>query len=369
MQRSLPALAALTLLKVRFGLIAMVLFVFAVRRRRSMVWVAIIAIALPAAMYFGRGVHEWRELLPLAPRNYAIGLFGLLADGAAGLLFQAPFYLLGIFAITRWKSTTPAFRIGCIAALPYIVSLIPRSEWHGGWSPPLRYVVVFMPLLLLGAAAVADRRGRLSSIALWSIGLTIHGLAFPWKLFHIENGENAVGEWLSTTYLSDFSRLFPSFIRLNHAAIVASIAIVVAFVVLRFVRIPPQLVAPLLALALVFGFEAGRKPARTIEFEDAHVIHSGGEMYPEVYTVARFLYRGGWLLHGGDSVSFLARGGRSTLQYACATPVTLDVDGRRVVVPPTGAKFGIAAIDIARTGRSTIRCLDGTIDLDRLNHE
>jgi hypothetical protein len=369
-QRWLPAMAALTLLKLRFGLISMVLLIVAMwrrrPRRRDLIVLAAIAVAL--AILFAFSVHTWRELLPIAPRNYAIGIFGLLVDGAAGFLFQAPFYLLGIFAITRWKSAPPALRIGCLAALPYIISLVPRSEWHGGWSPPLRYVVVFMPLLLLGAATVWRRaEGFLAVAAIWSIGLTIHGLVFPWRLFHIENGENNAGEWLSSKYFSDFSRLFPSFIRVNHAAIVASIAIVVAFIVLRYVKIPPQLVAPCVAVLLVFGYSEGRKPARTIEFEDAHVIHKGGELYPEVYTVARFLYRGGWLLHEGDSLSFLARGGRSVLQYACATPVTLDIDGRRVVLPPTGNKFGSYAIDIAHTGRSTIRCVSGTIDLDRLD--
>jgi hypothetical protein len=371
-QRWLPAMAALTLLKLRFGLISIVLLFFAMwrRRPRRRDLIAIAIIAVPLAILIAFSVHTWRELLPIAPRNYAIGIFGLLADGAAGLLFQAPFYLLGIFAITRWKSAPPVLRIGCAAALPYIISLVPRSEWHGGWSPPLRYVVVFMPLLLFGAATAWRRaEGFIAVAAIWSIGLTIHGLVFPWKLFHIENGENNVGEWLSSKYFGDFSRLFPSFIRVNHAAIVGSIAIVVAFIVLRYVSIPPRLVAPCVALLLVLGLNEGRKPARTIEFEDAHVIHNGGELYPEVYTVARFLYRGGWLLHEGDSLSFLARGGRSVLQYACATPVTLDIDGRRVVLPPTGNKFGSAAIDIARTGRSTIRCVSGTIDLDRMSHD
>jgi hypothetical protein len=225
-----------------------------------------------------------------------------------------------------------------------------------------------MPLLLLGAAAIA-KRSFIAPAAIWSIGLTIHALVFPWKLFHIENGENPLGEWLSQLYLSDFSRLFPSYVRVNRAAIIGAIAIVIAFAFLRFVRVPAPLVAPIIALALVFAFEAGLKPGNTIEFEDAHVIHKGGELYPEVYKVARFLYRGGWILHEGDSVSFLARGGASTLQYACATPVQLEIEGSMMTVPPTGAKFGTAPVDLARSGRVTIRCINGTIDLDRMDHD
>src|SRR5439155_17666835 len=175
-QRWLPALAGLVLLKLRFGLIALVLLGEVVRRRRSRALIAAAIVAVPIAIVFAisgnlLNVHGWWELLPLAPRAYAIGLFGLLLDGMSGFLFQAPFYLLGIFSITHWKSTPPAFRLGSIAALPYIISLIPRSEWHGGWSPPLRYVVVFTPLLLLGASTLWHRAQSFVAVAsIWTIG-------------------------------------------------------------------------------------------------------------------------------------------------------------------------------------------------------
>jgi hypothetical protein len=374
-QRWLPALAALVLLKLRFGLLAVVLLGVVVWRRRSRALIAATLAFIPIAIVFaisGRAlnVHSWRELIPFAPRHYANGFFGLLVDGTGGFLFQAPFYLLGIFALTRWKSTPAGFRLGCAAALPYIISLIPRSEWHGGWSPPLRYVVVFTPLLALGAATMWKRAQSFIPVAtLWSIGLTIHGLVFPWRLFHIQNGENAMGEWLSTLYHADFSRLFPSFVRLNDAAVIASVAIVIAFIAFRFVRVPAQLVAPIVAIAVAFGFHAALQPAKTIELEDAHVIHDGGELYPHEYTVARFLYRGGWLLHAGESVSFLARAGRSTLYYACATNIIIDVNGRRHVLPPTGVAFHPAPIDIANSGRVRLSVIDGVVDLDRLDHE
>ena len=51
------------------------------------------------------------------------------------------------------------FRLGMSASLLYILYLIPRSEWHGGWSPPLRYIVVLMPILALGAAVMWERVG------------------------------------------------------------------------------------------------------------------------------------------------------------------------------------------------------------------
>jgi hypothetical protein len=61
-------------------------------------------IAIPRAIaYLATGnallAHRWRELIPSG--NYARGLAGLLADGMSGIAFRAPFYLIGIFALTR----------------------------------------------------------------------------------------------------------------------------------------------------------------------------------------------------------------------------------------------------------------------------
>lgn len=384
-QRWIPALAGLSLLKVRFVLVAIGLVLTALWRyrdrirsvRRLAVGAAVIALPLIVfAVFLGKplGGHEAREIFPFPLYRYLTGIFGLLLDGSSGIVFQAPLYLLGVLGLARWRSMPDAFRIGSAAALPYIVTLIPRSEWHGGWSPPLRYIVVFMPLLALGAAAVVQRvrsSGYLAVAALWTIGLTIHGLTYPWRLFHIENGEMPVGEWLSTHYAADFSRLFPSYIRVNDAAIVGAIAIMVVMILFATSRVPlpQQLIPPLVALGLTGALVAGLSPADRIEFEDAHVIHRGGELSPELYTVARFLYRCGWIMRAGDSVSFLARGGASQLEYACAVPSTISVGGRQYTLPPTGSRFGFQRIELPRDGRFTLTCVSGMIDLDRMNHE
>ncbi|HVR38590.1 MAG TPA: hypothetical protein VMU84_05805, partial [Thermoanaerobaculia bacterium] len=243
-KRWLPALLGLVLLKLRFVLIAVSL---GVRRqsRRFLIIAAIIAIPLLIALAIsGRltNVHSIKELIPIFDRPlwYLRGFFGLLLDGMSGIAFQAPFYLLGIYALTRWKSTPNAFRTGMIASILYLVVLIPRAEWHGGWAPPLRYIVVFMPILALGAAAVWDRVSPaiIAIISAATIGLVIHGLAWPWRLFHIANGENPLGEWLSEKYATDFSRIFPSFIRANDAAIVASVVLIALLLVGRALARP-----------------------------------------------------------------------------------------------------------------------------------
>ncbi len=365
-KRALPAMLFLGLLKVRFVLIDIFLIAQWVwRKPRTTPWrVAIVAVPLIVLAIFIGSTPNFIA--------YEVGFFGLFLDGMSGILFQAPFYLLGVFALFHWREMPASFRIGMIASLPYIVTLVPRAEWHGGWSPPLRYITVFMPVLFLGAAAMWKRSRPVAFVvpaALWTIGLTIHGQAFPWRLFHIESGENFTGEWLSRLYHADFSRLFPSFIRINQAALVASIAFVLLLVLFRFVRVPQVVIAPLLAIAMLIGFRYALQPANTIEFEDAHVIHNGGALYPPMYTVSRFFYRSGWTLGAGESMSFLARAGASRIEYAAGSPARIELDGREYKLPATRQEHLSETVYLTHTGRVTLRCLDGSVSFDRMRHE
>ena len=368
------ALFALVLLKIRFVLVAVMVALKTVRRTRAVVLVAA-AIALAIAIVWlisgsPINVHSWEELRQFDPRNYVRGILGLMLDGAGGLLFQAPFYLLGVLAIVRWRETPEAFRLGWFFAALYLFLLVPRSEWHGGWSPPLRYIVFLMPVLALGAASI--RRLCIPIIALWTAGVVIHGLAYPWRLFHIANGENAVGEWLSSATHADFSRLFPSFVRPNFAAFVwSAAALAAAFVISRkAVAGATALHIPFAALLLVLAFRIGMSPGARVEFEDAHVIHHGGALHPPMYTVARFNYRGGWLLNAGDSLSFRSRGGRCALDYAAPAPADIQTGSAAYhLEPTTGENYATVNVDLPRNTRAEIKALSGTINLDRLTCE
>ncbi|HYM60910.1 MAG TPA: hypothetical protein VEZ11_08455 [Thermoanaerobaculia bacterium] len=328
-------------------------------------------------------VHSWRELLPGRAAAYPIGLFGLLLDGSSGLLFQAPVYLLGVLALSRWRTMPEGFRLGMLSAAIYLAFLVPRTEWHGGWSPPLRYVVVLMPILALGAAGLMDEwsaRGAASraapliaAISLWTVGLVAHGASMPWRLFHIASGESPLGEKLSAMWHTDFSRLIPSFMRINHAAIASAVITVLlfaAFALFRERMLPAaSLTIPALALLAAWALVAGQQPGDVIELEDAHVIHRGGALYPEEYTVARFAYRGGWILRQGDSVSFLARDGGFTIEYQTPEGAMVELAGQALPLPATGNAYSRARVIIAKKGRVELKCLSGSVNLDRIVHE
>ncbi|MEO8378227.1 MAG: hypothetical protein ABI779_01065, partial [Acidobacteriota bacterium] len=235
-KRWIPALLGLVLLKLRFVLVAVGIVASGLRRgwgprrgssanRTRTLVLAFAVILVPLAVVWlitgdATSVHTWRELLPTSPRAYAIGFSGLWLDGMSGIAFQAPFYLFGLIALVHWNKTPEGFRTGILASLLYVFYLVPRGEWFGGWAPPLRYLVFVMPVLALGIASVWDRvsRAAVVIVAAWTLGLLVHGLRYPWRLFHEFTGENALGEWLAAHTGADFSRLFPSFIRLNTAA-------------------------------------------------------------------------------------------------------------------------------------------------------
>lgn len=376
--RWIPSLLGLVFLKFRFLLVAVLLLVRTLRKWRHIA-IAAILVALLVAIGIATTAHSWSELIPGTPAAMLNGLFGLLLDGAAGILFQAPLYAFGVLAITRWRWMPSGFRIGLSSTILYLIYLLPRQEWHGGWSPPLRYIVFLMPLLALGAAAMWERIAVAprALAAAWTFGVTAHGLAYPWRLFHIANGENVLGETLSMIWQSDFSRLFPSFIRLNFAAFAGAALAVITFVVFALVengrsrlsghaRFPVLQVILPAVIALMFVF--GRKPGDRIEFEDAHVVHNGGDLYPYLYQVQRFAYRGGWIVRPGDSMSFLARRGPATLDYSTPVRSMIQLGRTAYVLPPTHG-YGSVRVNIAKSGRIELRCLDGAVNLDRMDHD
>ena len=138
--------------------------------------------------------------------------------------------------------------------------------------------------------------------------------------------------------------------------------------VFRFVRVPTAALLTAATLALALLVRAGREPGRIIELEDEHVEHTGGELTPPFYTPMRHIYRGGWLLHEGESVTFLARKGQYKLWYSAATRLMVELDHHAYSLPPTAAAHKGEAVEVTQTGRVTLRCVSGTINVDRMVH-
>lgn len=405
-------LVALSLFQLRFALIAIAFAAVALLARRVSWRTALLVgtlIALPLAIgWLATGspflTHQWTDLRPAPAWKYVRGFFGLLLDAQTGMLFQAPLWICGVLGLLRWRSLPEPARWAAASAIPYLILLVPRDEWHGGWSPPLRYVIVFAPLIALGVANLLGWRrgavpapglggetlpprggeggGWLVPVAIWSAAVAIHALAWPGSLFRIATGESTLGEWLSLRFGSDFSRLLPSFIRPNTAAWAASIALVaaiaVAFLARWIIRRKPALRIPampgtrslaiasaaLIAAALI----AGTRPAPVVEIEDAHVEHMGGQLYPERWMVARYRFTGGWAMDVGDRVRFDIEPGPAVMRVLTEAGATLRLNGDLLRIEPTGSEFAEVPVTL-REGKAEIEVVEGQAVIDRIEHE
>src|SRR2546428_823613 len=86
--RWMPALLAFVLLKLRFLLVAVILVLRAFRRRsHAAIAIGILAVPVAIVAFTSGNLHRWAELIPRSPLAMLRGPFGLLPDGAAGILF------------------------------------------------------------------------------------------------------------------------------------------------------------------------------------------------------------------------------------------------------------------------------------------
>jgi hypothetical protein len=105
-----------------------------------------------------------------------------------------------------------------------------------------------------------------------------------------------------------------------------------------------------------------------VEFEDAHVIDQGAELYPPHYTLMRVTYRGGRVLEANDSLSFLAREGDWTLHGITGLGATVEIGGRAYRIEPD-PRYQTIRVSIPRSGRVTLRCVSGAINVDRMERD
>src|SRR6185295_10123676 len=131
----------------------------------------------------------WQEVDPhrYSPVSYLKGGFGLFFDAAYGLFGCAPIWLLllpALVLLAAWRSRL-LLHLAALS-LPYLVIVVPRVEWYGGWSPPFRYALIAIPLLGIALAPLlaagrerAGARALLGGLAALTLVFTLLWVAMP----------------------------------------------------------------------------------------------------------------------------------------------------------------------------------------------
>lgn len=395
------SVAVLPFLKMRFALVAGPLVLLSWwrsgRSRRAVaVLVGSLAVALGAVLVinqvrFGNPlkIHAWQELdlAAFSPASYAEGFFGLFWDDAFGLFSFAPIWMLVIPAAvlavrpgrlarllgrpasvdgtdTAEDTTEGAERRSCsilageiaLLSLPYLALTAPRAEWYGGWSPPFRYGVVLLPLLAAVLAPVLATRRRPGARALFvalglaTAALTLLWMALPGWTYDFADGRSRLLDALSASLGADAARFFPSYVRPRLASWLWPPLSALAVGLLwwlprgragRTGKAAGATGATLLVLALaVLPWAARHLPTHVVELEDPWVVHDGGHLHPEPWTVARSNYRSGWVIRPFEEVRVPLVPGGSTMTLSIELelgrnnpdPLTLEVAaGSRVL--------------------------------------
>jgi hypothetical protein len=308
-------------------------------------------------------IHSWEEVEPYqhSLAAYALGLSGLFWDAAFGLFAAAPIWflllpaLLLFLARDRWA--LPAHL--AVLTLPYLLVVVPRTEWYGGWSPPFRYGLVMLPLFAVALVPLLGREGRerpgaralLAALAAATLALTLLWVVEPGWTYNFAHGRTYLLDHLSERLGADATRFFPSSIRPRRATWLWPLA-TLALVPLawwlpgRSRRTAPALsgIALLLLLTAALPFAAARVPTRVIELEDPEVSKSGGHLHPDLWVIERPRYRGGWVLRVEERLTApVVPGGRR---------VRLALEGELIRNQPVPFSIDIQAGD-ALLGRWT----------------
>jgi hypothetical protein len=373
----LPVLL-LPLLKIRLILISGPLLALgwwhAGRSRRQLLILGGLLAALAAGMLLYNQIlysnplkiHTWQEVDPVSygPASYFKGMSGLFFDAAFGIFGSAPVWMILLPAFL-WLAArrSPLLLHMVVLSLPYLLVVVPRLEWYGGWSPPFRYALLAMPLFGIALAPVLARlrerpgaQALLAGLAALTLALTLVWVVFPGWTYNFADGRSYLLDALSGRLGVDVARFFPSSIRPRTATWLWPVLAIPLVSLLWWLprkraegsaRISaisgmPALagVALMLAAAALLPAAAARLPTRVIELEDPQVTKSGGHPHPDRWVIERTRYRGGWVLRVGERLAApVAPGSRRVKLRLVAefirnqpAPYTLDIkEGERLL--------------------------------------
>jgi hypothetical protein len=323
----LPVLL-LPVLKIRFMLLAAPLVAlgwwYDGRQRRAVWRLGLLLLAVAAAILLYNHllyknplkIHSWEEVEPYQHDlgSYALGLSGMFWDAAFGLFGSAPVWLLllpALFLLLRPGRRSLLVHLAVLMT-PYLLVVVPRLEWYGGWSPPFRYGLVMLPFCAVGLIPLLGERKRpgaralLLALAAATLALTLLWVAMPGWTYNFAHGRTYLLDHLGERLGADVARLFPSSIRPRTATWVWPLATLVLLPLLwgsreRSAGRPGTAaglwgIVGLLVLAAALPLAAARVPTSVIEFEDPQVLKSGGHLHPDRWVIERPRYRGGWVL-------------------------------------------------------------------------
>jgi hypothetical protein len=365
----LPVLL-LPLVKIRLILISGPLLVLgwwhAGRPRRPLLILALLLVGLAAGMLLYNQflysnplkIHTWEEVDPhhYGVASYLKGFSGLFFDAAFGLFGCAPVWLLLLPALLMLLARRSPLLLHLAAlSLPYLVIVVPRVEWYGGWSPPFRYALIAIPLLgialvplLAAGRGRAGARALLGGLAALTLALALVWVAVPGWTYNFADGRTYALDALSGRLGADVARFFPSSIRTRAATWLWPVLSIPLISLLWWLpgRRRQAGAATLAGVALMLGAvallpsAAARVPTRVVEFEDPEIRKSGGHLHPDRWVVERTRYRGGWVLRVGERLEAPMVPGSRQVRFRLAAqlirnqlvPFTLDVkEGDRLL--------------------------------------
>jgi hypothetical protein len=194
--------------------------------------------------------------------------------------------------------------------VPYLVALSPRFEWYGGWSPPFRYALVFLPLFALVLAPLFEQRHRpglrclLVALGSLTLVLALVWVVVPGWTYNFADGRTHLLDEAGVRLGADVARLFPSTVRPRLATwIWPPLSLLLIPLALWKGRGAGPLrrggtlgVTGLLLFATLLPFLARQWPTLSIEVEDAWVAKERGVLFPDTWVLERPRYRSGWVV-------------------------------------------------------------------------
>ncbi len=333
----------LPILKLRFGIVALPLALLAWHRGggsfdpRRILRMRGPALAMIGVLGLGFGgmllhnyirygnalkVYGWHQILILtSPENYLLGGLGLFWDFAFGLFFCAPIWFLILPALAL---RPPGWKMLLLLSAPYLIVAVPRTEWFGGWSPPFRYALVFLPFLALLMMPLLAERRRVGMrfvalpLALATLFAALLWTAIPGWTYNFADGRSLLLDRASVVLDLDLARLFPSMVRTRAATWIWPLASLLLIPLALYRRslslgplspgplspgslrakIQPTLLGTATLLLVLAGIPwlAKDLPTRIVEWEDPWTRHQGGQVHPDIWTRQRPLHTGGWLV-------------------------------------------------------------------------